>query len=305
MRRRLFGITGLIAMGLLCGSPAALAAGHGGTDVELAVPTLHGSAGGHWDAPEADQGVAVDEAAFYAIDNTLIARYSRADGSRTALWDGSAGPLIHINSCQALAGKLWCAHSNYPGKPMTSSVEVFDSVTLTPVGSHSLGYRTEGSLVWLAPVREGWLAGFAHYDGKGGEPGHSQRYSGVVQFDSQWRRSGGWVFPDAVLQRMAPHAASGGAIGPDGWLYTMGHDRGELYVLGKPRQGSTLVHLATIEIPAEGQAFSWLPDARAILVVLRHQQPVNQVRRIDIPALPKDVANRALPFERSLPTHSP
>jgi hypothetical protein len=298
MRRLQRRFTGLVALGLLCGSPAALAAGDGITEAAAAVPTLHGSAGGNWDALEADQGVAVDDTAFYAIDNTVIARYSRHGGARQALWDGSKGPLIHINSCQVLTGKLWCAHSNYPGKPMTSSVEVFDAATLMPLSSHSLGYRAEGSLVWLEPVREGWLAGFANYDGKGGEPGHSQRYSGVVQFDSEWRRSGGWVFPDSVLQRMAPHAASGGAIGPDGWLYAMGHDRGELYVLGKPRQGSTLVHLATIEIPAEGQAFSWLPDARAILVVLRHQQPVNQVRRIEIPLLPEDMTVKALRFER-------
>jgi hypothetical protein len=298
MRRQQRRFTGLVALGLLCGSPNALAAEHGITEAAAAVPTLHGSAGGNWDAPEADQGVAVDDMAFYAIDNTVIARYSRRGGARQALWDGSQGPLIHLNSCQVLAGRLWCAHSNYPGKPMTSSVEVFDAATLMPLASHSLGYRPEGSLVWLEPIREGWLAGFAHYDGKGGEPDKSQRYSGVVQFDEHWRRTGGWVFPDTVLQRMAPHAASGGAIGPDGWLYTMGHDCGELYVLGKPRQGSTLVHLATIEIPAEGQAFSWLPDARAIFVVLRHHQPVNQVRRIDIPVLADDMTVKALRFER-------
>jgi len=282
------------ALGMLLGSPAAFAA-----PASAAVPKLHGTASGTWPAPEADQGVAVDAEAFYAIDNTVIARYPRDGGPRQALWDGRVGPLIHINSCQALTGKLWCAHSNYPGKPMTSSVEVFDAATLAPLASHSLGFRAEGSLVWLEPIRDGWLAGFAHYDGKGGEPGRSQRYSGVVQFDTQWRRTGGWVFPDDVLQRMAPHAASGGAIGADGWLYAMGHDRGELYVLGKPLQGSTLVHLATIDVPADGQAFSWLPDARAILVVLRHQ---GLVRRIDIPPLPERVAAAALPFApRSVP----
>lgn len=293
-----FRLAGLAALGLLSGSPAAFAAAEGIAADAAAVATLHGTACGSWAAPEADQGVAADAAAFYAVDNAVIARYPRDGGPRQALWDGRAGPLIHLNSCQALAGKLWCAHSNYPGKPMTSSVEVFDAVTLAPLASHSLGYRTEGSLVWLEPVRDGWLAGFAHYDGKGGEPGRSQRYSGIVEFDDHWRRSGGWVFPDTVLQGMAPHAASGGAIGPDGWLYAMGHDRGDLYVLGRPRQGSTLVHLATIEIPAEGQAFSWLPDARAILVVLRHHAPVSQVRCIDIPPLPKEVASRALRFER-------
>lgn len=277
-----------VAMGLAAGLPAIAAAGDGEPQ-----NALRGVVAGEWSAPEADQGAAVDARAYYAIDNTLIARYRRKDGARTALWDGTDSPLIHINSCQALAGRLWCAHSNYPGQPMTSSVEVFDALTLAPVASHSLGYRTEGSLVWLAPVREGWIAGFAHYDGKGGESGKPQRYSGVVQFDDHWRRTAGWVFPDDVLERMAPHAASGGAIGPDGWLYAMGHDRGELYVLGKPRQGSTLVHLATISVPAEGQAFSWLPEARAILVVMRHR---GLIRRIDIPPLPERLGRDALPF---------
>ncbi|MEW6168295.1 MAG: hypothetical protein AB1651_11440 [Pseudomonadota bacterium] len=276
-----------------CVLAAVLSAAAGGDGAAPPQGVLRGVIGGEWPAPEADQGAAVDEEAFYAIDNTRIARYSRKNGARTARWDGADGPLIHLNSCLSAGGRLWCAHSNYPGKPMTSSIEIFDALTLSPLASHSLGYRTEGSLVWLAPVREGWLAGFAHYDGKGGEPGHSQRYSGIVQFDTQWRRSGGWVFPDAVLERMAPHAASGGAIGPDGWLYAMGHDRGELYVLGKPRQGSTLLHLATIEVPAEGQAFSWLPEARAILVVMRHR---GLIRRIDIPPLPERLGRDALPF---------
>jgi hypothetical protein len=44
-----------------------------------------------------------------------------------------------------------------------------------------------------------------------------------------------------VQARMAPHAASGGGIGPDGLLYLLGHDRTELYVLAKPRLGPVMI----------------------------------------------------------------
>ncbi len=259
---------------------------------------LNATPGREWVAPEADQGVAVDTESLYAIDNAVIARYPRAGGPRTGLWNGRDSALIHLNSCKTIGDKLWCAHSNYPAVPMASSVEVFDRRTLQPLDSHSLGHRDEGSLVWLDVLGSGWLAGFAHYDGKGGEPGRSQRYSGVVSFDDQWRRTGGWSFPDTVLERMAPHAASGGAIGPDSWLYVMGHDRPEMYVLGRPRQGSTLVHLATIALPAEGQAFSWAPDSRSVFVVLRRH---GRIRQIDIPSMPPALGERALPFSESAP----
>src|SRR5262249_25104751 len=55
-------------------------------------------------------------------------------------------------------------------------------------------------------------------------------FSNVIAFDSDWRRTAAWVFPSTVLDRLAPHAAPGGAIGPDGWLYLLGHERPEMYV---------------------------------------------------------------------------
>jgi hypothetical protein len=237
-----------------------------------------------FEAPEADQGVAADARHFYAIDNTVIAKYEIHSGTRVDEWTGPRNGLIrHMNSCLADIGKLWCANSNYSLTPMGSSIEVFDTATLEHVGSHSLGMMDEGSITWFDRYRGGWITGFAHYDGDGGLPFKDHRFSSVVTFDAEWRRTGGWLFPASALDRMAPYAASGGAIGPDGWLYLLGHDRPEIYVVARPSMGPTLVHIATIELEAEGQAFSWAQEGtRTIFTVDRRK---GLVRRIELPVV--------------------
>ncbi len=246
--------------------------------------------------PEANQGVAADDRFFYPIDNTVIAKYEIATGRRVAAWAGPRNGLVrHLNSCLAEARRLWCANSNYPLTPMGSSVEVFDPETMAPVESHSLGLTDEGSLTWFDRYREGWLAGFAHYDGSGGIVNRPHTFSSVVTFDASWRRTGGWLCPARVLERMAPYAASGGAIGPDGFLYLLGHDRPELYVVGRPPMGPTLVHVATVAVEAEGQAFSWAGDgSRTIFTIDRRQR---QVRSIQIPAVTPAEPGSARRFE--------
>lgn len=243
-----------------------------------------------YEAPEADQGVAADATHFYAIDNTVIAKYSIASGERVARWVGPAKGLIrHLNSCFAESGTLWCANSNYSLTPMGSSVERFDTGNMRHSGSHSLGLMDEGSLTWFGRFGAGWIAGFAHYDGNGGSGFKDHRYASVVRFDDQWRRNGGWLMPDSVLQRMAPHAASGGAIGPDGLLYLLGHDRPEMYVVAEPRMGPTLIHVATISLEAEGQAFCWAPgDTREIYSIDRRRKRVRRIALPDIATLPED-----------------
>ena len=91
---------------------------------------------------EATQGVAVDENFFYAISNRRIGKYDKHTGQRVGGWEGEpTGPIIHLDSGIVRDGLLSCAHSNYPGVPMVSSVEVFDTETLEHVGSHSFGIR--------------------------------------------------------------------------------------------------------------------------------------------------------------------
>lgn len=231
-----------------------------------------------WAAPEADQGVAADAAHFYAVDNSVIAKYVTDGGRLVARWSGPDHGLIrHLNSCLADGGRLWCANSNYSLTPMGSSVEVFDARTLAHVDTHSLGMTDEGSLTWFDRYRGGWIAGFAHYTGDGGVKFKDHTFSSVVTFDAQWRRTGGWLFPAGVVERMAPDAASGGAIGPDGLLYVLGHDRPEMYVLARPSMGPTLIHVATIAVEAEGQAFSWAKKGRSIFAIDRRGKRVLEI----------------------------
>jgi hypothetical protein len=233
-------------------------------------------------APEARQGVAADARHFYAVDNTQIAKYDIASGRRETQWAGPRDGLIrHLNSCLVSGGRLWCANSNYPQTPMGSSIEGFDPATLAHVESHSLGMRDEGSITWIDRAPGGWIAGFAHYDGTGAVPFKNHRFSSVVAFDADWRRTGGWLFPASVIDRMAPYAASGGAIGPDGWLYLLGHDRPEMYVVARPPMGPAMIHVATIDLEAEGQAFSWAQDgSRTIFAIDRRK---GLVRMIELP----------------------
>ena len=91
------------------------------------------------------------------------------------------------------------------------------------------------------------------------------------------------MLPDAVLERLAPHAASGGAIGPDGLLYVMGHDRPEIYVLAKPKMGPALVSSRHLGNRAEGQAFAWDRSAPRRIVAI--SRPNSVVRAFDVPSV--------------------
>jgi hypothetical protein len=248
-----------------------------------------------YEAPDADQGVAADSRHFYVVDNSVLVKYEIASGRFVERWIAPDATLIrHLNSCLVEKQRLWCANSNYSLTPMGSSVEIFDVSPLKHVESHSLGMRDEGSLTFLDRYQRGWLAGFAHYDGSGGVKFKDHTFSSVITFDAEWRRTGGWLFPQSVLAPMAPYAASGGAIGPDGWLYLLGHDRPEMYVVGRPAMGPTMIHLATIDLEAEGQAFSWAQDgSRTIFTVDRRK---GLVRRIELPVLSPREACHCLPF---------
>ncbi len=228
-------------------------------------------------APEADQGVAVDLRHFYPVDNTVIAKYDRTSGTLIARWVAPKNGLVrHLNSCFEDGGRLYCANSNYSETPHGSSVEIFDAQTMQHADTHSLGLTEEGSLTWFDHYRGGWIAGFAHYAENGGVKFKDHTFSSVVTYDAQWRRTGGWLFPKPVVERMAPYAASGGSIGPDGLLYILGHDRPEMYVLAKPVMGPALIHVATIDVEAEGQAFAFA-EGRTIFAIDRRKGTVREI----------------------------
>jgi hypothetical protein len=236
-------------------------------------------------AAEAGQGAAADRDHFYAIVNTTIGKYHKQSGAPVARFAAPRdGYIRHLNSCLEENGALLCANSNFPEVPMASSIEVFDTETMRHERSFSMGILDEGSLTWFDHLADGWIAGFAHYSTGGGVPFKDQSFSTIVRFDADWRRLGGWMMPDSVISRMDPMAASGGALGSDGLLYLTGHDRPEMYVLGAPTMGPKLVHIATIEIDLEGQAFSWDRTATE-RIVYGISRPEREVRSFRLPAV--------------------
>lgn len=205
-------------------------------------------------AAEANQGVAVDDAFFYAIADHDIGKYRKSDGVKVAEWHGAPPNFIHINSCTALGEQLVCAHSNFPGVPQMSSVELFRRSDLLHVGSKLLGHGP-GSLVWGEWHDNAWYACFANYDAKGGEPGHDHTATVLVRYDKAWTEQQRWLFPTDVLAKFGHMSASGGRFGADGLLYVQGHDLPEMYVLRVPPKGDRLEHVSTFGMPTGGQAF--------------------------------------------------
>lgn len=235
-------------------------------------------------APEARQGVAVSADHLYAVGNSVIAKYDRGSAEKLKEWRGPKGGLIgHLNSCFVSEELLWCANSNHPRLPFANSVEVFDAGTLAHERSIPLGIMDEGSLVWFDAVEEGWLVGLAQYNDETGLSFKDNSFSGVFLFDSAWRRLGGWALPPEIVARMAPQAASGGAIGPDGLLYLMGHDKPEMYVLARPPMGPYLLHVATISIDAEGQAFDFDESKPGEICAI--SRPAREIRCFRLPAI--------------------
>lgn len=241
----------------------------------------------HFSAAQAGQGAAADSHHVYAIVNSAIGRYSKQTHEQTGAWSlPPSGPIQHLNSCIVDADRLLCANSNFPELPMASSVEIFDTQTMTHTESRSLGL-TDGSLVWFDRRGSDWIAGFAHYDGKGGRPEKGHRHTRVVRYDSSGAEQGGWMLPNTVLERLAPHSTSGGGIGPEGLLYLTGHDREEMYVLAFPERGPKLEHVATIDIGLQGQAFAWDRSTNE-RVVWGISRPNSEVWAFRIPEIPLD-----------------
>jgi len=213
--------------------------------------------------------VAVDAEHFYAIDDRRIGKYSKRSGERVATWTAPAGvPIGHLNSGVVLDGRLHCAHSNFPGLPMRSSIETFDAATLAHVGSQRLGLLP-GSATWV-DRRDGlFFVGLANYAGRGGAPGRGPESTTVARFDASWRPIGGHAFPEAVVERFGTRSNSGGAFGPDGLLYATGHDAGEVYALRVPAAGVALELVEILPADATGQGIAWDPAEPGVLWTIR------------------------------------
>ncbi len=236
---------------------------------------------------EARQGVGVDADAFYAVDNSTIAKYDKKTGALISKWEG---PAIHLDSAAVVDGKIYAAHSNYPAWPMTSSIEIWDAASMKHIESHSLGIE-RGSLTWLDRDANGvWWGAFANYNRVFDKSplAYGNKYNTqVVRFDNGWRVAEAWVYPDALVEKFDDMSNSGGAWGPDGKLYVTGHDNPELYVMELPEIGSELKWVGTIPVEIGGQGIAFDHSQPGVIygIIRRKEGSEVTVSRITPPAI--------------------
>ena len=210
--------------------------------------------------PEANQGVGVDERHFYAVDNRAIGKYDKATGKLVDRWEAAGdAPIVHLDSAMVMDGKLYAAHSNYPGWPMTSSVEIFEASTMEHVGTHGFGVRW-GSLTWIDWHDGRWWMTFANYDqkiGPGQTPYGGKANTVVIEMTEGFEPIRSWSLPKEVLDRFGDMSNSGGSWGPDGFLYLSGHDPAEIYKMTIPQAGSVLELVEIVPLNIRGQGIAW------------------------------------------------
>ncbi len=212
---------------------------------------------GEFPADEARQAVAVDANAVYVINSRAIGKYDKQTGKRLRQWvEPEDGAIQHLNSGVVIGDRLYCAHSNYPDQPMTSSIEIWDTNSLEHVGNHSFGIYA-GSATWVDYHKGYWWVVFANYNTHGGSPGKGPEWTTLVQYDEQWRGLASWVLPDTLVNEFSPYSSSGGSWGPDGFLYLTGHDTPAIFRVALPGAGSTLESKGRIAVPLEGQGIAW------------------------------------------------
>jgi hypothetical protein len=218
-------------------------------------------------AVEAGQGVAADERYLYAITNYVIGKYDKRTGERVGGWQCERGqPLIHLDGGVVHDGVLWCSHSNFPGVPMTSSIETWDAATMEHAGSYSFGIRS-GSATWIDFYEGFRYVTFAHYRQRvrADESDRDPSWTELIQFDAEWNRRQAWVYPANLIAKLGGFSLSGGVFTREGKMWCSGHDNTEVYVLSFPTGGSTLVWEETIPMPMPGQGIALDPEDPTLL----------------------------------------
>lgn len=214
-------------------------------------------------APEAFQAAAADDQFVYAINNSSVVRYDRESGNRLA---ASVGAAEHLNSGWLQAGKLYCAHSNYPRKPERSEIKVLDLDSMRLTTFHDFGQSTAGSLTWALMQADHWFCNFAHYDDQ-------NHRTVLVKFSQDWQEVARWHYPETVLRDLGSYSISGAAL-HDGDLLATGHDNRLLYRLRIPESGETLIHVATVAAPFTGQGIAADPVSGGLVGIDRGQRQI-------------------------------
>lgn len=209
----------------------------------------------------ASQAVAVDKSYFYAISNTRIEKYDKETGELIETWTANKKEVSqkhfkHLNSGTVVEGKLYGAHSRFPLAPNDCSVEIFDVVgeTMRHVQSIRMPAR-HGSLTWIDRHKDGsWWMCYAVY----GKTKNQQTKLIKYRYeDGQFSEQAGYSFPAKVIANWGSMSCSGGSWGPDGLLYTTGHDHAQTDVLDIDAEGELKYLRTEKNMGFYGQGIAW------------------------------------------------
>jgi len=193
----------------------------------------------------------------YVVSNTTVAVYDRTTHKLLAT---SEGPAEHLNSAFVHNGKVYCAHSNYPKKPDTSEIRVYDPATNKLTVFHDFK-NPPGSLVWNVHDGKHWWCCFAHY--KDDNP-----KTILIRYTDGFKEEARWTFPKIVVDDWDAMSASGGTWDGDTLLVSHHHYK-VLYRLRVPKAGTELEFVEAIECPFPGQGIAADPKTGGLVGIDR------------------------------------
>lgn len=207
------------------------------------------------------QGVAVDEKYFYAISNTIIIKCDKETGKVIATWQADRKEkayehFTHLNSGTVVEGRLYCAHSRYSVDPNDGTVEIWN------VEKEGLKHedtihmpRKHGSLTWIDRHSDhSWWMCYAVYGKKRNKNTKLVKYQ---YRDKKFIEDKSWFFPKEVVANWGDMSCSGGSWGPDGYLYTTGHDHSRAYVLEVDKTNKLSYVRTEKDVGFFGQGIAW------------------------------------------------
>jgi hypothetical protein len=210
----------------------------------------------------ATQAAAATDKHVFAVSSTTVAMYDRATGKLLATSEGKAE---HLNSAFVWKGKVYCAHSNYPKKPETSEIRVYDPETNKLTVFHDFK-NPPGSLVWNVHDGKNWWCCFAHYQADNAK-------TVLLKMDDDFKELQRWTFPKAVVDDWDKMSASGGIWEGDTLLVTHHHFK-VLYRLKVPKDGKELELVEALECPFPGQGIAADPKTGGLVGIDRGAKKV-------------------------------
>jgi hypothetical protein len=223
------------------------------------------SATAEFASEHATQAAAADEAHFYAVSNTTVAKYDRGTGKLVVKSETVGPPTEHLNSAFVWKGKVYCAHSNYPKTPETSEIRVYDPATNKLSVFHEFK-NPPGSLVWNVHDGMHWWCCFAHYQAANAK-------TILCKMDDAFKELGRWTFPKVVVDDWDKMSASGGIWDGDTLLVSHHHYK-VLYRLKVPKAGTELEFVEALACPFPGQGIASDPKTGGLVGIDRGRRKV-------------------------------